>query len=163
MQLWLFPRNTLGRISEVRRKPRPMNSEHLLLSLIDDVQRRRESDGLDALTKTEQAVALVWELEAEVNNGGFSQYFFNRGGGHAVATIAALDAIGAHVTSQILRSAVRLFGQDGPCFDRVSRQRQLEALPGGGDEDFMRMDVAFYDYQDDLSNLLAEHVRKNAT
>lgn len=140
-----------------------MNSEQLLFSLIDDVQRRRECDGLDSLTKTEQAFVLVWELEAEVNNGGFSQYFFNRGGGHALATIAALEAIGAHATSQILRRAVRLFGQGGPSLDQASRQRQPEALPDGGDEDFMSMDAAFYEYPDDLSNLLAEHVRKNAT
>ena len=29
------------------------------------------------LSEPERAFVAVWELEAEVNNGGFSQYFFN--------------------------------------------------------------------------------------
>ena len=39
---------------------------------------------------------LVDELEAEINNGGFDQYFFNSAGDKAAEAINALEAIGAN-------------------------------------------------------------------
>lgn len=98
-----------------------------------------------------------------MNSGGFAQYFCNRGGDHASATIRALEDIGAHATSGILKSAAGLFGQGGPNPDQATRQRQLEALPGCGEDDFRSMDAAFFEYRDDISNLLAAHLRESAT
>jgi len=46
------------------------------------------------LSPSERVFILIWDLEAEVNNGGFNQFFFNSAGDRASATPAALRAIG---------------------------------------------------------------------
>ena len=38
---------------------------------------------------------LIEALEAEVNNGGFDQYFYNSAGDNTAETIQALETIGA--------------------------------------------------------------------
>jgi hypothetical protein len=48
---------------------------------------------------------VVEGLEAEVNNGGFDQYFFKSAGDEAVAAIAALIAIGATKIAALLSYA----------------------------------------------------------
>ena len=35
-----------------------------------------EEYGFDVLTEPEKVLATIWLLEAEVNNGGFDQFFF---------------------------------------------------------------------------------------
>jgi hypothetical protein len=48
---------------------------------------------------------LVSNLEAEINNGGFDQYFFNSTGDRTAETIRALELIGAkkqHLSSRML-------------------------------------------------------------
>ena len=47
------------------------------------------------LSPEEKVFLHVWELEAEVNNGGFEQYFINSSGGHAAKIAESLEAIGA--------------------------------------------------------------------
>src|SRR4051812_48050897 len=39
--------------------------------------------GFHALTPDEQLLVVIWRLEADVNNGGFHQYYFTRYGNFA--------------------------------------------------------------------------------
>ncbi len=111
------------------------------------------------LSPSEQIFILVWELEAEVNNGGFNQFFFNSAGDRAGRTAAALRTIGAERAASIVDKAISLF-PDGPPADRSLRQDLLLAL----DPDitlFQELDAAFYTYPDNLSNLLYNFVVKH--
>jgi hypothetical protein len=63
--------------------------------------------GYRRLTRADRLLLLVGELEAEVNNGGFSQYLFNKGSARARRTVEALDAIGARRTARMLEAALR--------------------------------------------------------
>ena len=56
-----------------------------------------------------KVVALIEALEAEVNNGGFDQFFFNNAGDQTAETIEALIAIGATHTASIVRAAATSF------------------------------------------------------
>ncbi len=73
----------------------------------------------------ETARELVEELEAEVNNGGFDQYFFNSSGENAAAVIGALDKIGATKTAGIVRAACEKFPGGMPPADWIARQAVL--------------------------------------
>jgi hypothetical protein len=98
---------------------------------------------------------LVEELEAEVNNGGFDQYFFNSSGRNAAGTLEALRAIGAQQTADIVRGACAKFSGGMPPVDRDERQAQLlDAVSPAGDA-FARDDEAFWAHDDDLAALLA--------
>jgi hypothetical protein len=59
----------------------------------------------------------VWELEADVNNGGFDQYYFNSSGDLAGDAVESLNAIGAKNTADVVRQANALFGAGGPAVD----------------------------------------------
>jgi hypothetical protein len=139
-----------------------MNSEQHLFSLVEDIQRREIESGLHGLSPFEQVFAAVWSLEGEVNNGGFDQYFFNSAGDHAAAAKIALVSIGALRTAAVLAQAMALFGSSGPSEDQSTRQEQLEVLAEASDEPFESLDQEFLRYPEDLSELLASHMSKNA-
>jgi hypothetical protein len=52
-------------------------------------------------------------LEAEVNNGGFDQFFLNSSGYYALQTMNALARIGAPKTRALLENAIKLAYPDG--------------------------------------------------
>jgi hypothetical protein len=103
---------------------------------------------------------LVDDLEAEVNNGGFDQYFFNAAGDEAAAAIEALEAIGAGRTAAIVRSACARFPGGMPPADRDTRQALLtESVSPEGDA-FEDDDDAFLNYEDDLAGLVAAYAER---
>ena len=99
---------------------------------------------------------LIAELEAEINNGGFDQFFFNSAGDNTKETIEALVAVGANHTAAIVRKAAARFPGGMPSPDRNTRQEQLERISPDNDA-FEEQDDAFYEYKDDLSGLVAKH------
>ncbi len=60
-----------------------------------------------------EIVDLVVELEDEVNNGGFHQFFNNSSGDNTAETIQALEAIGATVVAEILKVFGKMVARDG--------------------------------------------------
>lgn len=60
------------------------------------------------LTSRERLVVLVGELEADVNNGGFTQYLANKGRRRAGAALRRLEAIGASRAARLLRRALSM-------------------------------------------------------
>jgi hypothetical protein len=100
---------------------------------------------------------LVEELEAEINNGGFDQYFFNTSGGNASAAIEALRAIGANTTASILERAVQMFPGGSAPPERGARQDLLAQVSPDGDA-FEALDEQFLRYPDDLVALLAKYL-----
>jgi hypothetical protein len=88
------------------------------------------------LSPAERRLLLVGELEADVNNGGFSQYLHNKGVRRARAALVALNAIGARKTAAMLALALA---------PEVT-EAQLAAL-----------DERFYRVPEDLAVLGARH------
>ena len=66
-------------------------------------------DEMDNLTESQKQFYLNQNLEREVNNGGFNQYFWNSSGDFAHETIASLNLIGASHTAKILQQAIDQF------------------------------------------------------
>jgi hypothetical protein len=88
------------------------------------------------LAPLDQRILLVGELEADLNNGGFSQYLDNKGRRRARAALAALEAVGARRTAALLGKAMA---------PRVT-EAELAAL-----------DDKFYKRPEDLAALTARH------
>ena len=110
----------------------------------------------DVTPTHDEVERLVAELEAEVNNGGFDQYFFNSAGDETVATIEALEVIAANKTAAIVRRACAKFPGGMPPSDRDARQTLLEEVSPDGHA-FEAEDDAFSAYEDGLSALVASH------
>jgi hypothetical protein len=75
---------------------------------VSDVLLPLSRAGFASLSPAEQAFVLIWDLEADVNNGGFNQYFFNSDFDPGVVP-HALRAIGADRAARIVERALALF------------------------------------------------------
>jgi hypothetical protein len=129
-----------------------------LFDLVDRIREKIAREGYGACTEHELVLVDVWDLEADVNNGGFDQFFFNSAGDRAAQMIAALKIIGAAQMAAIVEEACREFPDGHPAEDRVLRQEQLEPL---GDGAFEALDQRFFAYPDPVERLLTSYCRKN--
>ena len=116
--------------------------------------RPHEGSAFDVLPQRDKILIAIWGPEADVNNGGFHQYYFNGSGDQAFFAADALESIGARQMAAIVREANAEFGADGPARDRDSRQQQLEKLTESEEEIFDPLDRRFYEYPDDIAALL---------
>ena len=139
--------------------------ESELFAAWERISARAKAVGFIALAQKEQAFLSVWVLEAELNNGGFSQWMFNSDGDHAELAVATLRAIGA---SGAAAACERFFADllgGRPAADRDARQRQLEAAEERfGEDAFMDACAAlqeeFYAAEDNLRERLWVFVRE---
>jgi hypothetical protein len=140
---------------------RGRSDNEVLLELLERIRRKVDKSRGPALTEPERTVWLIMELEADVNNGGFDQYFFNEAGNHAGEAPAALRKIGASRCAQLVERALAVFGPRGPNADRDARQERLMALPESATDRLDALDSEFYTYPDDTTHLLAVYARKH--
>ena len=108
-----------------------------------------DGDNFKKLTEPQKIFYLNQNLEREVNNGGFDQYFCNSAGENAHETVTSLKAIGANKTADILQRAINLV---------LQIIEQAKEVPEEIWDDF---DREFYSYQDDLNALNIKYVEKH--
>jgi hypothetical protein len=141
----------------------PVKEDRLdLFKISDRVFDRYGKLGYEKLSEPEKVFHCIWQLEAEVNNGGFDQYYFNSAGDQALDTVKSLETIGANHTAGLVREANALFGESGPSPQRFTRQKQLNALRHAKGKKMDEIDKEFYKYKDNLEQLLEAYVSKNA-
>jgi hypothetical protein len=121
-------------------------SEAIDLFRVSEAVRAREAKhGFRALSDAERVFLCVWNLEAEINNGGFAQFFDNSAGDHATETPAALRRVGATEMAALVERAMTPFGPSGPPADRDERWKAIAALPESARESWSDLDGAFYE------------------
>jgi hypothetical protein len=125
------------------------------------VLRKMDGGSYERLSPPEQVIACLTEVEMEVNNGGFDQYYRNSPGEHAREAVAALEELGAGHTAALLKDANAVFGAEGPDPDRDKRGAQMDRLPQEARDKWSDLDGAFYEYKDNLSQLAAQYIRRH--
>ena len=134
----------------------------LIIAIGDFVAKREGADGYENLTDAEKYVSAVYYYEAEVNNGGLDQFFFNSTGDRWKKTLGGLREIGANYAYRILNETTKLFGDEGPAEEWSKRQEQLQSLSEDYKEKEERLTNQFYKYEDNLSDLLINYVKSHA-
>lgn len=83
---------------------------------------------LARLSKGVRAVYVTWVVDTEVNNGGFNQFFYNRGDRLAGEALIGYELLGAEDYADVMRAAIAIFEADRdrllPYYERAT----LEAL-----------------------------------
>lgn len=118
---------------------------------IDTYQNIKEELKGDELEKVTPK-ANIEELEVEVNNGGFNQYFSNSSGQNCFATLRGLKKNKKSKTAKLLKNAIDLINPN-QLSERVLiekiRKREVEELD---DEkvkaELEKLDEMFYKYPD---------------
>ena len=132
-----------------------MSSEDFLFSLVDEIQRKQRESSFAALLPRERIFYLVSALEAELNNGGFNQFFFNSAGDFTTESVEALRTIGADQTAMLLEQAADVFRPVTPSPNWSERQAQVNAFTEAQNATLESLDRMFDAYRDNLSRLLA--------
>jgi len=156
------PRNL--RIGVRQTPPRPSGGEERYLQVVDlgvllnVIDRKEVACGVAGLTEAERVLLHVSSLFFEVNLGGFSGYFYNSAGNHAAEAVAALEAIGAPLTAEIVRAAGARFPSGSPPRDRDERHGQVTGLTSGSEHAFRDLDRTFDSRTgEDVDNLLEQY------
>ena len=116
---------------------------------------------IEKLNASQKTFLLIENLEREVNNGGFDQFYFNSSGDFANETISALEEIGAYKTAEIFRTANSELKNGNVPKNQTERQKQQEIIRENAIETWNKCDEQFYRYEEDLSSLLIKFVRKH--
>jgi len=128
-----------------------------LTRFIITLNERLSSYSWAELSGPERVVVLVDQVESEVNNGGFHQFYFNAAGDRAIETPAALREIGACQLAAIIDVANALFPGGTPPENRAERQRVLDEIDPAIST-FRHLDDKFYAYPDDTLKLVYDFV-----
>ena len=118
-------------------------------------------DNYGKLTEPQKLFYLNQNLEREINNGGFNQYFCNSSGENAHETVLSLKAIGADKTADILQKAIDQFPDKKVPKDRDERIEIVENIEDKATQVWTELDQRFYVYEDDLNTLNIEYVKKH--
>lgn len=119
-------------------------SYHLYFETIRDPWDVVKTDGWNSLTEAEKHICAIEELNGEVNNGGFAQYYFNSGGDHWKDALRGLAAIRATERHKIMATTIEMFGQAEPSSDRDARNSQLSKVVRKKEDPFSEQDTAWY-------------------
>lgn len=102
-----------------------------------------------AMTASQQALWATHELEDEVNNGGFNQYFFNSSGAHIDQAVAGYALFSAAEHQQLAIKAREINAKDKTRLEAARGEGTLEAFSDsyendpykGLDDIFFKLDV----------------------
>ncbi|GAA4272940.1 DMP19 family protein [Aquimarina gracilis] len=118
---------------------------------------------IEKLNSSQKTFLIVENLEREINNGGFIQFYFNSSGDFSQETVKALLEIGAKKTAQIVKKANAAFKNGIVPKNRIERQNELILIEKKAKKNWDQCDSEFYQYHDNLTKLLITYVIKNKT
>ena len=138
------------------------DTNNFVVAMTEHIDNKTQyGENMSALSEAERIFYITQKLEMEVNNGGFSQFFYNSSGNFSNELVGAFTAIGANATAAICQKAISAFGRDIPV-DRDEREEMLDELENDEiDEILEKCDSAFLDYEDNLTELNYNFVMNN--
>lgn len=123
---------------------------------IETARKKYLVAGIKGMDEHEVVLHSVRALEAEVNNGGFEQFYWNSAGDLARETVDSLVRIGAIETSKIVRAANASISKEAQLKEKGSRQDALEIEAVRNKLDLF--DDEFWQQRDNLTELLAKYI-----
>ena len=116
------------------------------------------AEDLAHLTSAERRLLALGGLRAEVNNGGFHQYFFNSAGNRVTDALDAAMVADADELASVIRRALSMLNVQDPG-DRMARQ---DALGNLEPEQFANLDDSYYaiEASTDLDSVMRTFMRK---
>jgi hypothetical protein len=137
--------------------------------VIDNIWSKMKKDLSDEesvvsqLTQPQKTIYVIWLVEAEVNNGGFNQFYFNSSGKYADAAETAFQQIGAVQHADLMKRANNIYEKN---------RERLESFDDGTIDSFSksyennplnRLDDEFYKLgeKENIHRLKIEFIRRN--
>lgn len=146
-----------------------VSDEDLLQTIFDNLSEKLPTDytktyeTVITFSKPKQAIYIIWLLEAEVNNGGFNQYYFNTSGQYAALTPEALKLVGADKFADLATKANQVYIAENKKITK-DQDGTLEGFSKSYDNNPLnKFDDEFYELNknDMLQKIQIEYIRKH--
>lgn len=133
---------------------------YILEQKLTDYEKEKEiisslPDGLIMLYST-------WIFEAEVNNGGFNQYFYNSSNQFVEEAYQGLLEVGAVKHAELIKRAVDIFNDE---LDMQLKMREIGTIEAFSESyeltKLNEIDSLFYSIDENLSELRVRYIREN--
>ncbi|TAL39760.1 MAG: DUF4375 domain-containing protein [Alphaproteobacteria bacterium] len=135
-----------------------MDKNTFLIKLSESDRAALGKQPFSAQSVPQKVFSSIWQVEAEVNNGGFSQYFFNSSAESAHFAAEALETIGAPKTAGICRRAVAAAFPGGLPASPEAISKAAEDFPDAVRAALFALDSEFCAYPHNLTDLLYAYV-----
>jgi hypothetical protein len=147
------------------------SDENLLQVVFDNLSEKqptnyeKEYETVMSWNESRQAIYMIWILEAEVNNGGYNQFYFNSSGQFYKHIPNALKLVGASKFADLAERANKTFESKN---EKITKHQDgtIEGFSKSYDENPLNdFDTEFYElYQtENLQQIQVEYIRKNKT
>lgn len=111
------------------------------------------------LSPSERRLVALGELRADVNNGGFDQYFLNSAGDLVMEALDGAVSVGAGELASLIQRALDILDVNDPG-DRDAREERLMTID---QEEFEALDQEYYAIEEttDLDEVMRQVLRSN--
>ncbi|RZJ50653.1 MAG: DUF4375 domain-containing protein [Chryseobacterium sp.] len=145
------------------------SDENLLQVVFDNLSEKQPADyekeyeTVMSWNKPRQAIYMIWALEAEVNNGGYNQFYFNSSGQFYKHLPDALKLVGANKFADLTKRANETFEKENP---KITQHQDgtLEGFSKSYDDNPLnKYDDEFYGLYktENLQQIQVDFIRKN--
>lgn len=117
--------------------------------------------GVDLLDEPRRAVYIAYWVEAEINNGGLSQYYLNSAGNHAALAPDILYRLELPELADIVEQANAFFPDGVPPRDRAQRLDMLDEVEKQANDTWSKLGSAFYASGIACQPALITYIRNN--
>jgi hypothetical protein len=108
-----------------------------------------------------RAIHATWVVEAEVNNGGFNQFFWNSSGQYAADAVAAFNLLEMPTLAQLMQRAIDTHEKEAIRLAQFKQRGSLEAFSESYKENPLNnLDEEFYETAKSLSVTRVAFIRK---
>ena len=109
-----------------------------------------------------RALYLTWVVEAEVENGGFNQYFWNTEGRFSEQAVRSFEFFGAVKHADLMREANGVRAKEASTIEKFKQKGTMEAFSESYEASQLGpLDERFYHLDEDLSRLRIAKIRAN--
>jgi hypothetical protein len=123
-----------------------MEREDLIVMEIDNYLNKKSNYGeeMGKLNSSQKTLVIIGNLEREINNGGFNQFYWNSSGNYANETVESLKKIGAEKLAEIVNKANSEFPNGIVPKKREKRIKILNLIQEKSAENWNELDFKFY-------------------
>jgi len=126
----------------------------------DDYERERRIVG--SLPPGVRALYITWWVEAEVNNGGFNQYYWNSAGQFSADAVGAFEFFAASKHAALMRDANKIQALEADRMKQFKERGTIDAFSESYRETQLGpLDDRFYGIDEDLSALRVARIRSS--
>lgn len=131
--------------------------DSLVLAFESALDSRKEAG--DELNDVENIILAIEAFEREINNGGFSQFFYNSSVEYAPIIVSSLKAIGCHEMASLAQKSLEILGVESLDPDVI--EEKMDPDDEELEEALGELDEVYYESKETPAYALFNYIKRN--